>query len=259
MSAVADILTQGIDVCRVTIGDHSGILSALFFTGLAGSLGHCSGMCGPFVLNMVGSRLDGIAIDRMSEWTRLSGAAAIPYHLGRMVTYSLLGAIAAGAVGHLAGSGTVLQFFSATLLSLAALALLTTAFPKLAQQLFPHGQWETNWAAAVTARARPLFDNPLGARGFALGVVLGFIPCGLLYAAIGTAATSGNALAGAIAMLCFTLGTIPVLIAVGVAGHVASGLWRRSLMMFTPWLMLANGLVLAGLAGKIVWQMMDKG
>ena len=259
MISLVDALSQGLEICRVSADGHWGVLWALFLTGLAGSIGHCAGMCGPFVLSQVGAKLDGVPLGPMGEWHRMTGALALPYHLGRMTTYSLLGALAAGIVGHVAGGGTALHWLSALLLSVAALALLTTAFPAIAAQLFPHWEWEAKWAALITNRAKPLFQRPTGWRGFALGMMLGFIPCGLLYAALSSAASLGDALAGAMAMLAFTLGTVPALMAVGLAGHVAAGLWRRPIMMFSPWLMLANGLVLAGLASRTMWQIFDKG
>lgn len=55
--------------------------------------------------------------------------------------------------------------------------------------------------------ARPLFAAPFGWRGYLLGVMLGFIPCGLVYGALVLAAATGAALNGGAVMLVFGLGT----------------------------------------------------
>ena len=70
----------------------SALYGALFLAGLVGSLTHCAGMCGPFVLTQVGAGLETVPAAKMTEWTRLRGALLIPYHLGRFTTYVLLGA-----------------------------------------------------------------------------------------------------------------------------------------------------------------------
>ena len=259
MSSLAEVVTTGMDVCRMTVQDHGSVLSGLFLTGLVGSISHCAGMCGPFVLSQLGARLEAVPVSRMGEWHRISGAMAVPYHLGRLTTYMALGALAAGAVGHLAGGGETLRWVSSVLLGLAAVGVMAAAFPRAMASLFPHWGWEARWSAAVTGRARSLFDRPVGWRGFALGAVLGFIPCGLLYAALSTAASMGGWLAGAFGMAAFTLGTVPALVAVGVAGHVAAGVWRRPALEFSPWLLLANGLVLGGLAGNMMWKIVEGG
>jgi sulfite exporter TauE/SafE len=97
-----------------------------------------------------------------------------------------------------------------------------------------------------------LFDRPVGWRGYALGVALGFIPCGLLYGALAAAAGSGSALAGALAMIAFALGTVPALFAVALAGHVVGERWRGTLGRATAALMLVNAAQLTYLAWRTV-------
>src|SRR5262249_36973850 len=91
------LLEVGVAACGSTI-DHAPLLGSLFLAGLAGSITHCGGMCGPFVMAQVSQRLAVTALEDTTAWTRVSGAALAPYHLGRLTTYSLLGA-AAGGVG----------------------------------------------------------------------------------------------------------------------------------------------------------------
>jgi sulfite exporter TauE/SafE len=248
MESLLASLSAGLGVCRVTVADHGGLLSSLFLTGLVGSLSHCAGMCGPFVLSQVAARLERVPVSAMSEWRRLSGAALIPYHLGRATTYALLGAVAAWSAGALA-SWSGFRYLAAMLLVLAALFMLTMAVPQLKALLGSGG--ESWWSRSVGARVAPLFASPTGIRGWVLGVALGFIPCGLLYGALAAAAATADPLAGAFAMLAFVAGTVPALVAVGAIGHFAVSHWRASVLKWAPLLLALN----AGVLGFMAWRL----
>ena len=228
----------------------SALYGALFLAGLVGSLTHCAGMCGPFVLTQVGAGLETVSAAKMTEWTRLRGALLIPYHLGRFTTYVLLGALAAAFVRGLAEFAP-LRYLSAVLLALAALVFLLQALGRGAVLFRAR---IGNKIEAPLMRRLSVFAQPLLARSdrpamrYALGVVLGFLPCGLLYGALAAAASAGSPAAGAMAMASFTLGTVPALVAVGTAGQV---LLRRSgsvLKAFTAGFMLLNAATLSYLA-----------
>jgi sulfite exporter TauE/SafE len=255
MSAEESLLTlfsAGISVCSAAAAANGPALGGLFLTGLIGSLTHCSGMCGPFVLSQVSARLEAVPAARLSEWHRLTGAALIPYHLGRATTYALLGALTASVLGRVGGGGGHFRWIAATFLGLAALMLLSMAVPGLKALFGIAAPVESWWGGRVARLARPLFRNPVGLRGWALGVALGFIPCGLLYAALTTAAATGDPLAGALGMLAFVAGTIPALIVVGVIGHAAMGWWRAALLRWAPLLLVANAGILGLLALSVL-------
>ena len=250
------ILGAGIAHCRSVAVEHGGLLASLFFAGLLGSLTHCVGMCGPFVLVQTVARLEGMPAARMSEMHRLAGAALLPYHLGRATTYAALGA-AAGALAAGTIAVTGLRWLSGALLGLAALFFLGYALshlgwlrPKWPQR--PSGAGEGAWARRIGRLARPLFARPVGWRGYLLGVALGFLPCGLLYGALAAAAASGQPLAAAFAMLAFTIGTVPALLAVGIAGHVAGQRFREAALQLAPALMLVNAAALSYLAWRTI-------
>jgi sulfite exporter TauE/SafE len=205
-------------------------------------------MCGPFVLSQVAARLEQVPLERMSEWRRLTGAGLVPYHLGRATSYATLGAVGAAATGVLSAWGGF-RYVAAALLALAALFLLGMAVPRLKALL--GGGGESWWSRSLGALARPLFASPTGLRGWLLGVMLGFIPCGLLYAALAAAAATGDALAGAMGMLAFAAGTVPALVAVGAIGHFAVARWRAPMLRWAPLLLTAN----AGMLGFMAWQL----
>ena len=101
-------------------------------------------------------------------------------------------------------------------------------------------------------RAPPIVTRLLrrlsGLAGLPLGLALGLLPCGLLYAALLAASATGGPAQGAIAMLIFGLGTMPALMAVGVAGQAATRRWQRAIGPLAPILLLANAAVLGVLA-----------
>ena len=237
-----ELLATGYAICRASAIDNSATLFSLFLAGLAGGGSHCVGMCGPIVLSQVTSRLEGIPAVSMSEFSRLKGAALVPYHVGRMITYSLLGATAAFLSGGII-QASGFKYLATGLLIFAGLFFLGYAAKMLGIGLPGFGSSGKlgPLASALSGLARPLFHRPLGWRGYLLGVALGFIPCGLLYGALAAASSTADPLAGFFAMLVFVVGTIPSLLAVGFGGHIAIGRWRGSMTWIAPILLIVNG------------------
>ncbi|MEI7609694.1 MAG: sulfite exporter TauE/SafE family protein [Rhodospirillaceae bacterium] len=244
------LLETGFDHCRVAVDQQGGLITSLFFAGLTGSAGHCAAMCGPFVLAQVAARLEALPAAKLSEGRRLCGALLLSYHLGRAGTYMALGALAGWLVGRF-GALSGVRWLSAGLLAAAALGFLAAAGVRL---------WGRRGGAAGTAAgsllvllARPLWGGagPVGCRGFALGLILGFLPCGLLYSALAVAAATRDPLAGALGLLAFAAGTVPALVAVGLAGHAAGHRWRDSLARAAPAILIAN----AGFLGWLAWRL----
>lgn len=240
---------QHIDPAALTsfagVPEIFGLAVPLFLAGLFGGVSHCVGMCGPFVLTQVGARLETMSVVAFGGWARLSGAALVPYHLGRLTTYSALGALAGGA-GSLLLRATEIRWTLAALLLLGA-ALLA------AQALGWHGAVRLGRLARVLERvSRPLTGDPRGWRGYALGVALGFLPCGLIYGALAAAAGSASAVTGATGLAAFVLGTVPGLVAVGWGGTLLGARRREWLRRLARPLLLINALVLAAMAARAV-------
>jgi sulfite exporter TauE/SafE len=233
-------------------GDVGGfaLLAAMLLAGLVGGGTHCVGMCGPFVLAQTTARLESVPALQMNEFHRLAGAALAPYHLGRATTYITLGAMA-GAVGQTIGSIPGLGWIAAGWLIVAAIMFL--AFAVFGSGLFrTAAATDSRWSRLLGNVARPMFARPTGLRGYALGLMLGFLPCGLLYAALAVAAGSGGAAGGAVALAAFVAGTAPGLVATGFAGHLAAGRWRGVATVAAPVLMSVNAVMLAYVAWRLV-------
>lgn len=208
-----------------------------FVAGLLSS-GHCFGMCGGIVgaFSVGGSGGSGggggngrvgSAGRTLSE--RLPGLAA--YNAGRILTYAALGALA-GALG--AAVGGVLppelarrgaRLFAA--LFLVSLGLFLAGRPQFLQPIERLG-------ARLWRRIEPLGRRFLVARGrghaLALGLIWGFLPCGMVYSMLAMASLAGGPGDGALVMLAFGAGTLPALFAAGLAASRLRELARSTVL-----------------------------
>ncbi|MEY3730372.1 MAG: hypothetical protein RLZZ57_1128 [Pseudomonadota bacterium] len=235
------------DLTALGPGGLWAMMGALFLAGLAGGATHCAAMCGPFVLAQAAALADQAAAGGMLR--RLSGAALAPYHFGRALGYGVLGAMAGGVVGAVS-LGTGWRLVLAGMLALAALGMFAQAstriaalLPRLAAPRLP---------CVLQARLGALLAAPTGLRGVALGLLLSALPCGLLYGALAGAAATGSALGGALAMLSFVAGTIPALIGVALLGRFFGKSHGRGMAWARAVLFTLNGVVLAGMAVRVV-------
>jgi uncharacterized protein len=178
-------------------------LLALFIVGLLGA-GHCAGMCG----GIVGA---------LSLQTPQGGTAVfvhLAYNLGRIGSYVLAGLLA-GLLGQAAGNVMVLQhgLYLFASLMLIAMGLYLLGVTQFLTPLERGGQ-------ALWQRIQPLTRRFLPVRGIAqalpLGLLWGWLPCGLVYSALTTALASGSAGKGALLMLAFGMGTLPNLLLAGL-------------------------------------------
>lgn len=236
--------------CHTAIDAHGGILLTLLVAGLVGSFTHCAGMCGPFVMTQTLSRLDGVDAPRANEFTRLKGAALVPYHLGRMTTYAALGVLAALLAQQVAAL-LPMRIAGAALLSFAGILFIANAAPGL-KRYIPAGTKTSRVADTIGKFGKPLFARPVGWRGYALGAMLGFLPCGLLYGALMVCATTQDPVAAGFGMALFALGTVPGLFAVGLGSAFAAAKWRSGMMKLGRAVMVFNGFALFFMAQRMV-------
>jgi sulfite exporter TauE/SafE len=140
---------------------------------------------------------------------------------------------------------------SGAFLLLAALLFLLHALQRLApllgRGLVRLERAPAAWSRAV-ARITARVDRTRPYGGYALGMALGLLPCGFLYAALAAAGASATPLLGAVAMLAFGMGTVPALVAVGIAGQAAGHRWRHAAAATAPAVMLLNTALLGALA-----------
>ena len=167
--------------------------AAAFVAGLVTSI-HCAGMCGPLACALMpvrGDRTDGQTVSTV-------------YHLSRLTSYAMLGAVA-GGLGQ-----TPLTWFSQSVfrwlpwvlvLFFVALALRWDRFlPKL--PVLGGLAWKLQGSLRNRSRTEA---------AAALGLATPLLPCGPLYFLVALALLSGSALRGVEFMLAFGLGTVPLL------------------------------------------------
>ena len=197
-----------------------------FVAGLLSS-GHCFGMCG----GIVGAFSIGAAAGTPAESGRGRLRGLLAYNTGRILTYTLLGALA-GTLG--AALAAVLPpemaRRAARLLAaffLVGLGLYLTGRPQFLQPIERLG-------ARLWRRIEPWSRRLLQARGpghaLALGLVWGFLPCGLVYSMLAMASVAGNTVDGAFVMLSFGAGTLPSLFAAGLAVSRLRSLARSAIL-----------------------------
>ena len=231
--------------CLSHISTENGLYASLFLGGLVGSLAHCSAMCGPLVMAQIGALPDSRKHSR--------AVMLVPYHLGRMSTYVFL-AVLLHSFLNLAFLFSPLRGALSTLfLTMAALMFLINALPGL-MRVFP---WVVRLGLPIPLRliqrmSRPFMMEPTGLRGYALGVLLGFMPCGLVVAALLATAAAPSALSAGGAMLVFWLGTVPVLMAIGCGAGWVKGHWALKMQTISSIVMLAGSLLLFWLAGRTI-------
>ena len=198
-------------------------LLAAFLTGLAGA-GHCAGMCG------------GIAGALAHATPGSTGTLA--YSGGRITTYALLGLLAGAMAALLSPRDAGLAMAVGrvlTALVLLAIALYLLDIARWIQVLETVGARAWRRVAPLARRLLPADTLP---RAWAVGMLWGLLPCGLVYGALLYAATSGSATAGALTMLAFGAGTLPAVLGLGLGAR-----WllahARTVRRASGWLMLA--------------------
>lgn len=242
MELLSRLLALCGDGLHVAAGSPVGLPAALFAVGLVGSATHCVGMCGPFVLGQVMVGAERSRDRSYGEWRRLAGAALAPYHLGRATTYMLLGVVAGGS--------TALFASTTGFAGLSALLLFTAAILMLAQALGLTLGITEGLGGRLSRLAGPVATAESAGGRYALGLILGFLPCGLLYAALAAAAGSASAVGGGIAMLAFALGTAPALIAVGWGGLLLRRRLRDAVRWIAGPVLIVNALLMVALASQ---------
>ena len=206
--------------CSFLFSAKNPFLLTFFLGGLTGGFTHCISMCGPFVAcrNMCAS----------GGCSSKTQAVQLPHHLGRLTTYGLLGFLAALLSRQIAYS-SYWPKISAAMLAIAGVMFLLSSLPK----------------------CNHLFKSS-GKLTYVSGLLLGFMPCGLLYAALMMAATTANPLMGMVGMWLFVLGTMPALLVASLSAEIVTRKWQGIMQKAGRAMMAFNGIVLLVMAEKLV-------
>lgn len=255
-------------------------LLPIFLVGLMGSV-HCIGMCGGIVgaLSSAGpARLAAVPAQALAQASLavpqgrpvhriislpIAGSAQVHafgqdlvrvlgYNLGRLSSYTLAGALAGGiaagllrgadVLGWLAPAQTVAYVMTNLVLILLGLYLTQWWGGMSRMEQLGSGLW-----AHLRPHAARLVPVDTPAKALLLGSLWGWLPCGMVYSALLTALMAGSAVQGALTMLAFGAGTLPVLLVAGLSGARLRQLAAR------PWVRRSAGVVVLafGLLGLL--------
>lgn len=210
--------------------------------GFAGAT-HCGAMCG------------GIAGSPAATTGGRRTLLALLLNVGRLLTYAAAGGLVAG-VGARLDDLSILHGALASLRGVAGallvalgvgLALHVRSFSLLDRIGAPVWRVLGPYAGRMGGPSTPM-------RALAFGSLWGFLPCGLVYAALGLAATSGSAMNGALVMLCFGMGTLPALALIGSLASAVRAFVARPAVRVTVGLVVAlSGMVNLASAWPEAW------
>ena len=210
------------------------IVLSLLSMGFFGGFTHCISMCGPLVVSQISHNLASTKIEDFHGFTKFKNFALISYHLGRITTYSFLGLITFFLRTKLDENNNF-KFISAFLIFIAIMFFVLmfikqnqnlTIFKKIKFYRFNHFKKNiifkifykiiSNFISFFSKNLDFLFKNSRGFYGYFLGIILGFIPCGMLYGAIAMAGSFSSPFLSIVGMIIFGSTTFIALFFVGI-------------------------------------------
>lgn len=181
-------------------------VSAAFMAGLLGGI-HCAAMCGGIIA----------ACTKGPQASTRRWRFALAYSAGRLTSYTVAGALA-GALGQgvlQVRGGALMQQAMLTLAgaSMLLIALYLGGVTSVVRRLETAGGYA--WRH-IQPYSRAVLPADTLSKSLALGVLWGWLPCGMVYAVMLTAVASADAVHGALFMFAFGLGTLPNVLAITV-------------------------------------------
>ena len=187
-----------------------------------GSFGHCIGMCGGIVLAYSTIKIEP-ASSKVSKTV-----AHLLYNFGRVLTYTILGAIF-GAIG---GVATFSNTANGTLLIIAGIVMIFAGLSLMGKIKFltiiEHSISSSNF---YKKSFQKILHSKSNMSFFVLGMLNGLLPCGFVYFFAITAASTASPFYGALVMFVFGVSTIPAMFSLGFLSSLASATSFRNMMM----------------------------
>ena len=204
------------------------MLYSAFIFGLISSF-HCVGMCGPIAMML--------PVDRNNEAKKVT--QIITYHIGKLTAYGILGLIF-GILGrsfYLAGMQQQLSIIVGVLMIVVALV------PEKIFAKYNFSKPVYKIISKVKSSLGQQFKNKSYKSLFTIGLLNGFLPCGMVYVAIFGAIAMQSVSLGVLYMLLFGIGTIPMLTAVIYISNVLSFSFRGTLQKIIPVVAVVIGML----------------
>ena len=211
--------------------DQSMSYGILFVVGILTSL-HCISMCGGINLSQCVS-YDFEKKD-VTKFSRLK--PSFLYNLGRVISYTIIGGIvgALGSVVSFSGTAKGIVVIIAGLFMIIMGANMLNLFPWL-RKLNPR---------LPRAFGNEIFNNSGKRKPLYVGLLNGLMPCGPLQAMQIYALATGSFVAGAMSMLAFSLGTVPLMFGLGAISSLLSAKFTKQIMKVSAVLVIFLGIIM---------------
>lgn len=216
----------------------------LFVIGLMTSL-HCVSMCGGINLSQcIVTRIEPIEKESFIKKYRPS----ILYNSGRVVSYTIIGGLV-GAIG---------SVFSLSLKASGMIAIIAGSFMVLmGLNMLSISPALRKWIPQLPKlKLLEMNPNTKTHRPFYVGLLNGFMPCGPLQTMQIFALGTGSALAGALSMFAFSLGTVPLMFVFGAVSSNLSKKFTDNMLKVSAILVIVLGIIMFGrglsLGGSVV-------
>lgn len=208
-------------------------LIAGFILGFLGSF-HCVAMCGPIALSLPSSNKTKLnfLVERLS------------YNLGRILTYSILGMIF-GFFGErifLGGFQQIISIAIGIVIIITLLKFFIGKFTKKEKNIFTIQQSNSNFSFFKNLFAK-FYSKNSKVSLLGIGILNGFLPCGFVYIALAGAVTSGTPINGALFMMLFGFGTLPLMLGISISKNFVSLNIRRRINKLSPIIALIFALI----------------
>lgn len=203
-------------------------LWAALTIGMAGSF-HCVSMCGPIALSL--------PLKGKNKSKILLGS--VVYNTGRLLTYALLGGVF-GLIGTFFAMAGWQQGLSITI---GILIILLILVPNAVQNKLSPTHFLSKTIARIKKPMQQLLATPSYPARLVIGMLNGFLPCGLVYLGIAGAMATGSVLYGSLFMLFFGLGTFPAMLGVSLLGKWINVKARNRIRAAIPVLVVLMGVL----------------
>lgn len=212
-----------------------------FLLGLFSTV-HCIAMCG----SVIGALTLSLPAD-IRESQRKMLPFVFNYNLGRLLSYAMAGAIVGLLSSPLATfNGHVVMRYLAVMVMIAMGLYLAGWFPKFAR-MERLGAPIWRWLQPIGQKLMPVRTR---SQALFLGLVWGWLPCGLVYAALAVAATVGEPIKASMVMLAFGAGTLPAVMGAGLFTGMLASMARSTHLK-----QVAGVLIIAMALATVFWPM----
>ncbi|WP_029296360.1 sulfite exporter TauE/SafE family protein [Chryseobacterium hispalense] len=188
---------------------------------------HCIGMCGPIALSM------GLTRKQATNYYLQN----LTYQFGRILTYSLLGAIL-GIIGEGFEMAGVQKYLT---IAVGILLIIMAVFSFGGKDFASKVPFFSRFLFKVKSNLGKLLQKADYRSRFSTGILNGFLPCGMVYMALTASLASGGIWQGALYMAIFGLGTLPFMFAIVLVGNLMNQAFRVKVLKVIPIVMIILG------------------